>query len=151
MDADKGQKCKSVFILNVVAGCIPTDLGTRSMSAIEEDLRRLHVAMTRAKDGLHLIVPQRIFSIQRDARHQIAPRMSQSPVSMPFDTVGSRFSPSYCTRPMPAAEAQQAARKLRPWARRRRRGESAAANAQNMPDQTLNQAQSAVAPAGDKR
>jgi DNA helicase-2/ATP-dependent DNA helicase PcrA len=58
----KGQEWKSVFVLNVVAGCIPSDLGTGTSAEIEEERRLLYVAMTRAKDDLHLIVPQRFFT-----------------------------------------------------------------------------------------
>ena len=57
----KGQEWKSVFVLNVVDGCIPSDLGTGTTAEIEEERRLLYVAMTRAKDDLHLIVPQRFF------------------------------------------------------------------------------------------
>jgi superfamily I DNA/RNA helicase len=61
----KGREWKSVFVLNVVDGCIPSDLGTGTSAEIEEERRLLYVAMTRAKDDLHLIVPQRFF--MRDA------------------------------------------------------------------------------------
>jgi ATP-dependent DNA helicase UvrD/PcrA len=57
----KGQEWKSVFVLNVVDGCIPSDLSTGTSAEIEEERRLLYVAMTRAKDDLHLIVPQRFF------------------------------------------------------------------------------------------
>ncbi len=58
----KGQEWKSVFLLNAVDGCPPSDLGTGTSSEIEEERRLLYVAMTRAKDDLHLIVPQRFFT-----------------------------------------------------------------------------------------
>ena len=58
----KGQEWKSVFVLNAVDGCIPSDLGTGTAAEIEEERRLLYVAMTRAKDDLHLIVPQRFFT-----------------------------------------------------------------------------------------
>jgi DNA helicase II / ATP-dependent DNA helicase PcrA len=58
----KGQEWKSVFVLNAVDGCIPSDLGTGTTAEIEEERRLLYVAMTRAKDHLHLIVPQRFFT-----------------------------------------------------------------------------------------
>jgi DNA helicase-2/ATP-dependent DNA helicase PcrA len=58
----KGQEWKSVFVLNVVDGCIPSDLGTGTTAEIEEERRLLYVAMTRAKDDLHLMVPQRFFT-----------------------------------------------------------------------------------------
>jgi len=57
----KGQEWKSVFVLNTVDGCLPSDLATGSSAEIEEERRLLYVAMTRAKDHLHLIVPQRFF------------------------------------------------------------------------------------------
>ena len=46
----KGQEWRSVFVLNVVDGCIPSDLGTGTTAEIEEERRLLYVAMTRAKD-----------------------------------------------------------------------------------------------------
>ena len=63
----KGQEWKSVHVLNVVDGCIPSDLGTGSTHELEEERRLLYVAMTRAKDELHLIVPQRFFVHQQSA------------------------------------------------------------------------------------
>lgn len=73
----KGQEWKSVFVLNVVDGCIPSDLGTGSTEEIEEERRLLYVAMTRAKDDLHLMVPQRFFTHGQNAqgdRHVYASR-----------------------------------------------------------------------------
>jgi DNA helicase II / ATP-dependent DNA helicase PcrA len=58
----KGQEWTSVFLLNTVDGCIPSDLATGSTPEIEEERRLLYVAMTRAKDQLHLMVPQRFFT-----------------------------------------------------------------------------------------
>ena len=57
----KGQEWRSVFVLNCVDGCIPSDLATSSSEEIEEERRLLYVAMTRAKDELALIVPQRFY------------------------------------------------------------------------------------------
>jgi ATP-dependent DNA helicase UvrD/PcrA len=57
----KGQEWKSVFVLNVVDGCIPSDLAVGTLADVEEERRLLYVAMTRAKDDLHLVVPQRFF------------------------------------------------------------------------------------------
>ena len=58
----KGQEWKSVFVLNVVDGCIPSDLGTGTTADIEEERRLLYVAVTRARDTLHLITPHRFFT-----------------------------------------------------------------------------------------
>ena len=81
----KGQEWNSVFVLNVVDGCIPSDLGTGTTVEIEEERRLLYVAMTRAKDHLHLIVPQRFFTHQQSAtgdRHVYAARTRFIPSSL---------------------------------------------------------------------
>ena len=73
----KGQEWKSVYVLNVVDGCMPSDLGTGTTEELEEERRLLYVAMTRARDDLRLLIPQRFFvhgqSAQGD-RHLYASR-----------------------------------------------------------------------------
>jgi DNA helicase-2/ATP-dependent DNA helicase PcrA len=64
----KGQEWRAVFVLNAVDGCIPSDLATGTPEEIEEERRLLYVAMTRAKDQLDLIVPQR-FYVHRQTRN----------------------------------------------------------------------------------
>jgi DNA helicase-2/ATP-dependent DNA helicase PcrA len=64
----KGQEWKTVFVLNVVDGCMPSDLGAGTSPEIEEERRLLYVAMTRARDDLHLLVPQRFFTHGQHAR-----------------------------------------------------------------------------------
>lgn len=61
----KGQEWKAVHVLNVVDGCIPSDMATGSAEDIEEERRLLYVAMTRAKEHLHLVVPNRFFIKQQ--------------------------------------------------------------------------------------
>ncbi len=73
----KGQEWKSVFVLNVIEGCIPSDLATNSLAELEEERRLLYVAMTRAKDNLHLIIPRRHSSHgqnERGERHLFTAR-----------------------------------------------------------------------------
>jgi DNA helicase-2/ATP-dependent DNA helicase PcrA len=73
----KGQEWKAVHVLNVVDGAIPSDLGTGSAHELEEERRLLYVAMTRAKDQLHLLVPQRFYVHQQTPygdRHVYAQR-----------------------------------------------------------------------------
>ena len=73
----KGQEWKSVYVLNVVDGCMPSDLGAGTSAELEEERRLLYVAMTRAKDDLHLVVPQRFFTHGQHAqgdRHVYASR-----------------------------------------------------------------------------
>ena len=63
----KGQEWKAVFVLNVVDGCIPSDMATGSQAEIDEERRLLYVALTRAKQQLHLLVPQRFYVHQQAA------------------------------------------------------------------------------------
>ena len=73
----KGQEWRSVFVLNVVDGCIPSDLATGTAAEIEEERRLLYVAVTRARDELHLLMPQRFFTHGQRAygdRHVFAAR-----------------------------------------------------------------------------
>jgi DNA helicase-2/ATP-dependent DNA helicase PcrA len=91
----KGQEWTSVFLLNVVDGCLPSDLATGSTPEIEEERRLLYVAMTRAKDQLHLMVPQRFFTHgQRSTgdRHVYAQRTRFIPNSV-LDNFESRSWP----------------------------------------------------------
>ncbi len=81
----KGQEWKSVFLLNVVDGCMPSDLATGASAEIEEERRLLYVAMTRAKDQLHLMVPQRFFTHGQHAqgdRHVYAARSRFIPAAL---------------------------------------------------------------------
>jgi len=81
----KGQEWKSVFVLNVVDGCMPSDLGVGTSPELEEERRLLYVAMTRARDDLHLMVPQRFFTHGQHARgdrHVYASRTRFIPASL---------------------------------------------------------------------
>jgi DNA helicase-2/ATP-dependent DNA helicase PcrA len=73
----KGQEWKAVHVLNVVDGCIPSDMATGSTEELEEERRLLYVAMTRAREHLHLIVPHRFYVTQQGGggdRHMYASR-----------------------------------------------------------------------------
>ncbi|WP_159952441.1 ATP-dependent helicase [Rhizobium sp. 18065] len=73
----KGQEWRAVFVLNAVDGCIPSDLGAGTTQELEEERRLLYVAMTRARDSLSLITPQRFFTHGQNAqgdRHVYAAR-----------------------------------------------------------------------------
>jgi DNA helicase-2/ATP-dependent DNA helicase PcrA len=83
----KGQEWKSVHVLNVVDGCIPADVA-QGARELEEERRLLYVAMTRARDHLHLLVPQRFYVTQQAAR-------------------GDRHLYAGRTRFIPAADAQR--------------------------------------------
>ncbi len=90
----KGQEWKAVHVLNVVDGCIPSDMATGSSEEIEEERRLLYVAMTRAKEDLDLISPQRFFVRQQGAygdRHVYALRSRFIPDALTelFDSCAS--------------------------------------------------------------
>ncbi|MGY5806923.1 ATP-dependent helicase [Rhizobium sp. LEGMi198b] len=81
----KGQEWTKVFVLNAVDGCIPADLAVGSSSEIEEERRLLYVAMTRAKDSLDLVIPQRFFIHGQHAqgdRHVFASRTRFIPATL---------------------------------------------------------------------
>ena len=86
----KGQEWQAVQVLNCVDGCIPSDMATGSAREIEEERRLLYVAMTRAKDHLTLLLPQR-FHVHRQPnagdRHVTASRSRflTRGVSLEFD------------------------------------------------------------------
>ena len=72
----KGQEWSAVYVLNVVDGCIPSDLATGDAVQIDEERRLLYVAMTRAQHRLQLLAPQRFHVTQQPAagdRHLYAP------------------------------------------------------------------------------
>ncbi|WP_454684530.1 ATP-dependent helicase [Ancylobacter moscoviensis] len=107
----KGQEWKSVFVLNAVDGCIPIDLGVGTREEIEEERRLLYVAMTRAKDSLHLVLPQRFFThgqAARGDRHVYAARTRFIP-----PTILNRFAATSWPPAQPAAPGVQAAETAR--------------------------------------
>ena len=104
----KGQEWKSVYVLNVVDGCMPSDLGVGTSAELEEERRLLYVAMTRAKDDLHLVVPQRFFTHGQAAqgdRHVYASRTRFIP---------ERLLGLFERASWPAAAAAQSARSMGP-------------------------------------
>lgn len=81
----KGQEWRAVFMLNVVDGCIPSDLGTGTTPELEEERRLLYVGMTRARDNLTLVTPQRFFTHGQNAqgdRHVYASRTRFIPATL---------------------------------------------------------------------
>jgi DNA helicase-2/ATP-dependent DNA helicase PcrA len=73
----KGQEWDAVYVLNLVDGCIPSDMATDKPAQIDEERRLLYVAMTRAKQHLHLVQPLRFFRAHQHRfgnGHTIAPR-----------------------------------------------------------------------------
>ena len=117
----KGQEWKSVFVLNCVDGCIPSDLATGSSEEIEEERRLLYVAMTRAKDDLTLITPQRFYvhgQAKNGDRHVFASRTRFIPASLlkHFDRqTWPKAAPEPATRASEGPKADLAARMRAMW------------------------------------
>ena len=106
----KGQEWTAVFVLNAVDGCIPSDLATGSAEEIEEERRLLYVAITRAKDQLDLILPQRFYTHQqasRGDRHVYACRTRFIPDSL-LPLFATRSWPGVATGVQHAAARPQA-------------------------------------------
>lgn len=57
----KGQEWDSVYVLNVADGNFPSEFSTGRSEQIEEERRLLYVAMTRAKNDLHIIAPLKYY------------------------------------------------------------------------------------------
>ncbi len=102
----KGQEWKAVYVLNAVDGCMPSDLATGTTEEIEEERRLLYVAMTRARDHLDVIVPQRFYvhnQVGFGDRHVYASRTR----FLPNRVMPNFYSRSWPPPPMPG-EGQQA-------------------------------------------
>ncbi len=108
----KGQEWKAVQILNVVDGCIPSDMSTGTTEEVEEERRLLYVAMTRARENLQLLLPQRFYVHQQTAhgdRHVYASRSRFIP-----DTLTELFECSAWPAAAPAIEETIAPRNPAP-------------------------------------
>ena len=102
----KGQEWRSVHVLNVVDGCIPSDLGTGTTEDIEEERRLLYVAMTRAKDRLTLGLPLRFYVTQQARngdRHVYAMRTRFIPKHLLEHFESVSWSPPQAGRVAPPA------------------------------------------------
>ena len=72
----KGLEWDSVYVIHAADGNIPSDLATGSREEIEEELRLFYVALTRARQTLHVCHPQRYYHKARGRfsdRHGYAP------------------------------------------------------------------------------
>jgi DNA helicase-2/ATP-dependent DNA helicase PcrA len=117
----KGQEWSAVYVLNAVDGCIPSDLATGSPEQIEEERRLLYVALTRAKDALHVIAPQRFYVTHQSAagdRHVYANRTRFIPDALLalFETIAWPAAVPSAARPgapqMPALGVAERVRNL---------------------------------------
>ncbi len=61
----KGQEWDSVYLLNVNDGNFPSEFATGKPELLEEERRLLYVAMTRARNALHLVSPLKYYVTQQ--------------------------------------------------------------------------------------
>ena len=117
----KGQEWRRCYVLNVVDGCIPSDMATGSAAEIDEERRLLYVAMTRAKQHLHLLVPQRFYVHQQAAfgdRHVYASltRFIAPAVAALFEAVAPCADANlHDAAPLPASTIDVSARVKALW------------------------------------
>ncbi len=64
----KGQEWDMVYLLNVADGNFPSEFSTGKPEMIEEERRLLYVAMTRARNELHVCAPLK-YLVTQQARH----------------------------------------------------------------------------------
>jgi DNA helicase II / ATP-dependent DNA helicase PcrA len=88
----KGLEWDVVHLIHAADGMIPSDLATGDEDEIEEERRLLYVALTRARDALHVTYPQRYYRRPRGLEdpHAYAQRSRFLPddVLEHFDVVG---------------------------------------------------------------
>ena len=64
----KGQEWDYVYVINVADGNFPSEFSTGKPQLVEEERRLLYVAMTRARNELHLCAPLR-YQVTQQARN----------------------------------------------------------------------------------
>jgi DNA helicase-2/ATP-dependent DNA helicase PcrA len=116
----KGQEWKSVFLLNAVDGCLPSDLATGSSEEIEEERRLLYVALTRARDQLDVIVPQRFYAHGQANRgdryvHALRTRFIPPPVARHFEQRTWPSAPQAAAAAQPQTQIDVTARMRAMW------------------------------------
>jgi DNA helicase-2/ATP-dependent DNA helicase PcrA len=64
----KGQEWDFVYVLNVADGNFPSEFAAGKPALVEEERRLLYVAMTRARNELHLCAPLK-YAVTQQAKH----------------------------------------------------------------------------------
>jgi DNA helicase II / ATP-dependent DNA helicase PcrA len=81
----KGGEWRSVHVIHAADGMFPSDLATGDAAGIDEERRLFYVALTRARDDLHIYAPLRYHHGSAGSsgdRHGYAPRTRFLPLSL---------------------------------------------------------------------
>jgi DNA helicase-2/ATP-dependent DNA helicase PcrA len=93
----KGLEWDVVHVIHAADGMIPSDMSTGDDDEIEEERRLLYVALTRARDALHVSYPQRYYRRPRglEDSHSYSQRSRFLPdeVLEHFEVVGPQVIP----------------------------------------------------------
>jgi len=117
----KGQEWDAVFVINAADGCIPSDMAAGTPDQVEEERRLLYVAMTRARDHLHIVHPLSFYRRQQHRHgdgHVYAPltRFISPAIADRFERRGhGRQLSEECRATLAAARIDVAAKARAMW------------------------------------
>jgi DNA helicase-2/ATP-dependent DNA helicase PcrA len=100
----KGQEWEAAYVLNVTDGSFPSEFSTGRPELLDEERRLLYVAMTRARQELHLLAPVRFYVTQQAPGgdryvHGARSRFLTDQVAGKFERSAWPESPADPTRP----------------------------------------------------
>jgi DNA helicase-2/ATP-dependent DNA helicase PcrA len=93
----KGLEWDVVHVIHAADGMIPSDMATGDDDEIEEERRLLYVALTRARDALHVYRPMRYYRKPRGDPHsysQLSRFLEPAEVRSTFEEIGPRVDAS---------------------------------------------------------
>ncbi len=107
----KGQEWESAYVLNVTDGSFPSEFSTGRPELVDEERRLLYVAMTRARQELHLLAPVRFYVTQQAPGgdryvHGARSRFLTQPVLATFERTAWPESPADAARPVAPSGAR---------------------------------------------
>ena len=89
----KGLEFDVVHVIHAADGMIPSDMATGDDDEIEEERRLLYVALTRARDALHVYRPMRYYRRPKGDPHsysQLSRFLEPASVRETFEEIGPR-------------------------------------------------------------
>ena len=93
----KGLEFDVVHVIHAADGMIPSDMATGDDDEIEEERRLLYVALTRARDALHVYRPMRYYRKPKGDPHsysQLSRFLEPAAVRATFEEIGPRVEPA---------------------------------------------------------